>query len=101
MKNSYLAIALMVLLGRVAVAQVPTRSVVSQARMAAHLAVASQTTPPVLRLKAPDVTALLKEDQRETRQGGLPRFGKPTPPALDLLAAGRWEPAAGGSGSWR
>jgi len=96
MKNSYLAIALMVLLGRVAVAQVPTRSVVSQARLAARLAVASQTAPPVLRLKAPDVTALLKEDQREAQQGGLPRFGKPTPLALDLLAAGRWEPAAGG-----
>lgn len=96
MKNSYLAIALMALLGRVAVAQVLTRSVVSQERLTARLAVSSQITPPVLRLKAPDVTALLKEDQREARQGALPRYGKPTPLALNLLAAGRWELATGG-----
>lgn len=97
MNTHHLAIALMALLGRAAIAQVPTRSIISQEK-AARLAVSSQTTPPVLRLKAPNVAALLKEDQREARQGGLPRFGKPTPLALDLLAAGRWEPAAVAAG---
>ncbi|AMR27649.1 hypothetical protein A0257_11455 [Hymenobacter psoromatis] len=96
MKNSYLVSILLALLGRVAIAQVPTRSIANQERLAARLAVSAQDTPPVLRLKAPDVTALLKEDQRKTRRGALPHFGKPTPLALNLLAAGRWEPAAGG-----
>lgn len=96
MKNSYLVLTFLALLGRVAVAQVPTRSVMNQERPAARLAVSSQTSPPVLRLRAPNVAALLREDQRETRQGALPRFGKPMPLALNLLAAGRWEPAAGG-----
>lgn len=95
MKHGYLVFTL-ALLSRVVGAQVPTQSVRQLTQLAARPAGVSQTAPPVLRLKAPDVAALLKEDQREARQGALPRFGKPTPLALNLLAAGRWEQEAGG-----
>lgn len=81
-------------------AQVPTQSVQQLARLAGRSAGSSPTALPVLRLKAPDISALLKEDRREARQGALPHFGKPMPLALDLLPAGNWEPAAGGR-LWR
>ena len=96
MKHSYLLALAAAIIGRVAVAQVPTRIIGSSAQLAARSAAAAQTAPPVLRLKAPDIAALLQEDQSEARQGALPRFGKPTPLALNLLAAGRWKPATGG-----
>lgn len=95
MKHGYLVFTL-AFLGRVVEAQVPTQSVRQPTQLTARPAGASQTAPPVLRLKAPDMAALLKEDQREAKQGALPRFGKPTPLALNLLAAGRWEQEAGG-----
>ena len=96
MKHSYLLALAVAIAGRVAVAQVPTRIISTPARLTARSAATPQTAAPILRLQAPNVAALLKEDQREARQGALPRFGKPMPLAVNLLAAGRWEPAAGG-----
>ena len=96
MKHVYFLATVVALCSQVAVAQVPTRITGSQAQTAARSADAVQTTPPVLRLQAPDVPTLLREDQREAQQGALPRFGKPMPLALNLLAAGRWQVTTGG-----
>ena len=96
MKHVYFLATVVALCSQVAVAQVPTRITGSQAQTAARSADAVQTAPPVLRLQVPDVPTLLKEDQREAQQGALPRFGKPIPLALNLLAAGRWQAATAG-----
>lgn len=95
MKHIYLSLAVG-LLCQAALAQVPTRNIQREERAAHVRANAPNAAPPAYRLRELDVAAFLEADKREAGQGELPRFGRPRPLALDLLAAGKWEPAAGG-----
>jgi hypothetical protein len=83
---------LLLLLVQAASAQVLTRRASANQPVAFTPRVKTLPASIVLRLSAPEIAALLREDEQEASQGAgqPPRFGKDLPLALDLATAGTW-----------